>query len=346
MFGVDCRVCKIPVIGIVTGRSNVDHQHPSSLVFNSPTSINCCCSSSPSYSSLSLKLGCCCSRKRLRKKSNCNCKFNVIISCKASSSSGNNSRRRSGFGDERNDDDDYVQAFLLFSETIRHYQLRKQGFVEETKLSPFSTQAKYFTPNTTIGHGFLRRFQNPTVFLKIACDGDLLLPIAVGDSAIQNLIDVSREDENEDLPSQFQLIKNLGLKLGHEILMVRITERVVNTYYAKIFFRKPGEKMVLSVDARPSDAINVAKRCKVPIFVNKQIVLADATKIVYGARRRNYSKTAYDVYLDSAAEGPDLLTEELDLLKSMNVAVKEERYKDAAMIKVKLTKLRSSGLEL
>ncbi|KAI3855956.1 hypothetical protein MKW92_046497 [Papaver armeniacum] len=341
MFGVDCRVCKIPkIFGIVTDRSNVDH-HRTSLVFNSSTSsINfssyCC-------SSLSLQLGCWCSRNRLRNKSNCNNrKLKTIISCKASSS-GNNSRRRSGFGDERNDDD-YVQAFLLYSETIRHYQLRKQGFVEETKLSPFSTQAKYFTPNTTIGHGFLRRFQNPTVFLKIACDGDLLLPIAVGDSAIQNLIDVSREDENADLPSQFQLIKNLGLKLGYEILMVRITERVVNTYYAKIFFRKPGEKIVLSVDARPSDAINVAKRCKVPIFVSKQIVLTDATKIVYGARRRSYSKTAYDVYLDSAAEGPDLLSEELDLLKNMNLAVKEERYKDAALMKFKLTKLRASGL--
>ncbi|XP_026446050.1 bifunctional nuclease 2-like [Papaver somniferum] len=342
MFRVDCRVCKIPpIFGIVTDRSNVDH-HRTSLVFNSSTSsINfctCCCSSSSS-SSLSLQLGCCSSRSRLINKSNCsnNNKLKTIISCKASSS-GNNSRRRSGFGD------DYVQAFLLYSETIRHYQLRKQGFVEETKLSPFSTQAQYFTPNTTTGHGFLRRFQNPTVFLKIACDGDLLLPIAVGDSAIQNLIDVSREDENADLPSQFQLIKNLGLKLGYEILMVRITERVVNTYYAKIFFRKPGEKIVLSVDARPSDAINVAKRCKVPIFINKQIVLTDATKIVYGARRRSYSKTAYDVYLDSAAEGPDLLSEELDLLKNMNLAVKEERYKDAALMKFKLTKLRSSGL--
>ncbi|KAI3980591.1 hypothetical protein MKX01_025156 [Papaver californicum] len=345
MFGVDCRVCKIPpIFGIVTHRSNVDH-HPTSLLFNSKFSCCCCCCccSSSSSSSLSLQLGCC-SRKRLRNKSNSddNNKLKIIISCKASSP-GNNSRRRSGFGDERNDDD-YVQAFLLYSETIRHYQLRKQGFVEETKLSPFSTQAKYITPNTTIGHGFLRRFQNPTVFLKIACDGDLLLPIVVADSAIQKLIDVSREDENVDRPSQFQLIKNLGLKLGYETLMVRITERVVNTYYAKIFFRKPGEKVVLSVDARPSDAINVAKRCKVPIFVNKQIVLTDATKIVYGARRRNYSKTAYDVYLDSAAEGPDLLSEELDLLKNMNLAVKEERYKDAALMKFKLTKLCSSGL--
>lgn len=77
--------------------------------------------------------------------------------------------------------------------------------------------------------------------------------------------------------------------------MVKITERVVNTYFARLFFSKvmkstnliflrkysnfrifplyvifqgsyylqAGENDILSVDARPSDAINVANRCKV-----------------------------------------------------------------------------------
>lgn len=33
--------------------------------------------------------------------------------------------------------------------------------------------------------------------------------------------------------------------------------------------------------------------------------------------------------LFSAAEGPDLLSEELNLLRNINMAVNEERYKDA-----------------
>lgn len=37
---------------------------------------------------------------------------------------------------------------------------------------------------------------------------------------------------------------------------------------------------------------------QVPIYVNKQIVLTDAVKIVYGSRRGTDSKIAYDVYLD------------------------------------------------
>jgi hypothetical protein len=31
-----------------------------------------------------------------------------------------------------------------------------------------------------IRQGFLQRFQNPTIFLKISCDGDYVLPIVVG----------------------------------------------------------------------------------------------------------------------------------------------------------------------
>ncbi|XP_042508553.1 bifunctional nuclease 2 isoform X2 [Macadamia integrifolia] len=162
-----------------------------------------------------------------------------------------------------------------------------------------------------------------------------------GEFALEKLIDAFRGNENGDSLNHYQFVKNLISKLGYEVKMVRITERVVNTYYARIFFGKPGEKAILSVDARPSDAINVAMRCKVPIYVRKQIVLTDAIRVVYGMQRGNGAKVVYDVSLDSAVEGPDTLTEELDLVRNMNIAVAEERYNDAALLRDKLTKLRT-----
>ncbi|KAK9109352.1 hypothetical protein Sjap_017412 [Stephania japonica] len=81
-------------------------------------------------------------------------------------------------------------------------------------------------------------------------------------------------------------------------------------------------------------------------FVNKEIVLTDAIRIVYGTRRGNHSKSVYDVSLDSAEEGPDELAHELTLVKNMNIAVKEERYNDAAMWRDKLNKLRTSKQEI
>lgn len=46
---------------------------------------------------------------------------------------------------------------------------------------PFSVQKKDPRGDvTSIGPEFLRRFQSPSIFLKISCDGDFLLPIIVG----------------------------------------------------------------------------------------------------------------------------------------------------------------------
>lgn len=73
------------------------------------------------------------------------------------------------------------------AETVLHHRMRRQGYQEERKWpspgqsTPFSVQLKKPRVNVDlIGESFLRRFQNPTIFLKISCDGDFLLPIIVG----------------------------------------------------------------------------------------------------------------------------------------------------------------------
>ncbi|KAK1314330.1 hypothetical protein QJS10_CPA06g00671 [Acorus calamus] len=65
------------------------------------------------------------------------------------------------------------------AQTVMHYNMRKQGFVEETKWSSSSQNKGSKSDIDSIGHGF-RKFQSPTIFLKIACDGDAVLPIIVG----------------------------------------------------------------------------------------------------------------------------------------------------------------------
>lgn len=76
----------------------------------------------------------------------------------------------------------YVYALqLLFwltsAETISHYRMRTRGFQEDMK---WKSSSKSFPYSNTVGQGFLQRFQSPTMFLKISCDGDFLLPIVVG----------------------------------------------------------------------------------------------------------------------------------------------------------------------
>ncbi|KAG2694105.1 hypothetical protein I3843_08G120700 [Carya illinoinensis] len=263
-----------------------------------------------------------------------------------------NSSRGSGASRSTNADDDghrqFFEASLLLSETMLHYQMRRQGFQGDMKwkspgqLTSSMPGKKPQIGINLIGEGLLHRFQSPTIFLKISCDGDFLLPIIVGEFAVEKLIESQWEDRNGDFPDQFQLFRDLVEKLGYEVNMVKITERVINTYFARLYFSKRGKNDILSVDARPSDAINVAHRCKAPIYVSREIVLTDAIRIGYGMGRMRDAKPTYDVSLDSAADGPDVLSEELDLVKNMDLAVKEERYKDAAMWRDKLVKLRES----
>ncbi|KAL0920769.1 hypothetical protein M5K25_009936 [Dendrobium thyrsiflorum] len=272
----------------------------------------------------------------------------AVSFCRAST--GNVSREPEVGGED--DSDQYIQALLLVPETVRHYNSWKQGFIEETKwhLSgkkyPFSSHRRIDFNVHSIGHDFLRRFQSPTVFLKIACDGDLLLPIIVGEFAIIRLIDAIAGEEHEECPDQFQFVKNIVTTFGYEVKMVRITNRVVNTYYARIYLRKDADNTNISIDARPSDALNLAERFKAPIYVNKEIVVKDAIKVVYGNWRAGTTKMVYDVSLDSAPEEPDPLIEELDLVLKMNKAVLEERFEDAALWRDKLSKLKMPGQEL
>ena len=54
-------------------------------------------------------------------------------------------------------------------------RLLSQSSSSTPKFFPFSLQKKLF-----ISQSFLHRFHNPTIFLRISCDGDFLLPIVVG----------------------------------------------------------------------------------------------------------------------------------------------------------------------
>lgn len=75
----------------------------------------------------------------------------------------------------------------MTAETMRHYKMLMRGFQEETRwnssspLVPFSSHPKdRIADASSLGTGFLRRFKNPTIFLKISCDAEYVLPIIVG----------------------------------------------------------------------------------------------------------------------------------------------------------------------
>lgn len=270
--------------------------------------------------------------------------YSILISC-------NSSRGSSGSRSNPADvpDGEFLKASLLISETISHHRMlrkKSRGFQEvnwqsSKKLLPYIPKSPR-SEISPIGQGIIRSFRSPTIFLKVSCDGEFLLPILVGEYAIDCLMDASWGEDTGESPDQYQFVRNMVQKLGYEVKWVTITERVMNTYFAKLYLGKPGDSQIISVDARPSDAINVVYKCKAPIYVNRKVVLADAIRIDFGTGRVRYRKPSYDVSLDSAVDGPDSLSEELEFVMNMELAIQEERYDDAVMWREKLMKLRKS----
>jgi uncharacterized protein len=71
-------------------------------------------------------------------------------------------------------------------------------------------------------------------------------------------------------PLTHDLVKNIVDGLKVKIIKIVVTEITDNTYYALIYLND-GKKETL-IDSRPSDAVAVALRASVPIFVEDNIM--------------------------------------------------------------------------
>ena len=66
------------------------------------------------------------------------------------------------------------------------------------------------------------------------------------------------------------LLKSAIEELGGVLERIVITDIVNNTYNAEIHMKQNGRSITL--DSRPSDALALALRCNIPIFMNFRLV--------------------------------------------------------------------------
>ena len=67
------------------------------------------------------------------------------------------------------------------------------------------------------------------------------------------------------------LLRNMMEMVNAEVTKIEVNDLKDNTYYALIHF-KQGEKL-MSIDARPSDALALSLRMKAPIFVAEEVII-------------------------------------------------------------------------
>ncbi|KAI3909334.1 hypothetical protein MKW92_038388 [Papaver armeniacum] len=169
---------------------------------------------------------------------------------------------------------------------------------------------------------------HPAIVLKMEDGSDLLLPIIVLEMPSMLLMAAVRNVQIAR-PTVYQIIKEMIDKMGYVVKLVRVTKRVHEAYFAQLYLVKAGnETERISFDLRPSDAINIAVRCK----------LSKLSKL---AAQAPLSDGLLFTELDRPNGQPCVEAKEFDLIRNMLIAAVEERYRDAAQWRDKLSQLRS-----
>ncbi len=109
------------------------------------------------------------------------------------------------------------------------------------------------------------------ILLLHQVDGTATLPIWIGKPEADSIA-LSLGKVVTPRPLTHDLIKNIFERLNVKVSRVVITQIIDNTYYAVIYAKNEHED--IAIDSRPSDAVAIAVRIQVPIFVDEEVLEA------------------------------------------------------------------------
>lgn len=108
----------------------------------------------------------------------------------------------------------------------------------------------------------------PVLILKDK-EGKKFLPIWIGQYEATAIL-LELQGIKSSRPLTHDLLKNMIEHLSGNIQRIVINDIESGTFYARIYIKSSNSSM--EVDARPSDAIALAVRAKVPIFASDKVV--------------------------------------------------------------------------
>ena len=110
--------------------------------------------------------------------------------------------------------------------------------------------------------------QHRVVMLRDA-DGERQLPIWIGPCEAE-AITIELQDNEIARPLTHDLLKNVIAEMGGTVSHILINALRDSVYYARLLIDTNGE--IREIDCRPSDAIALAVRVKVPIFIDDAVM--------------------------------------------------------------------------
>ena len=145
--------------------------------------------------------------------------------------------------------------------------------------------------------------QHRIVILKDAAS-DRFLTIWIGQNEAE-AITVALQEIEVVRPLTHDLLRNVLTSLGAEVASVNIVELKNDIFYARIALRVDGKE--LDIDSRPSDALALAVRVHVPIYVAE------------GVMREAASLPEGEVERETPGEGDERLEVFKDFVESLDL---------------------------
>ncbi|GMH45756.1 hypothetical protein BSKO_13719 [Bryopsis sp. KO-2023] len=180
------------------------------------------------------------------------------------------------------------------------------------------------------------------IYLKLRDETESRLPVYIGSFECAALVkEINKKPTVR--PMTHDLMKNSLVLLGYKVSRVMVTALVGNTYHARIVYRRSigNEEEEVDVDARPSDAFNLAVRFDAPMFVNKSI--ADRMAHSMQTLEKESSNEVVQSCRDEVLHHKDPTV----MLKlQLQMAIAEERYIEAAKLRDVIDKMLSTDRAL
>jgi len=167
---------------------------------------------------------------------------------------------------------------------------------------------------------------SPILMLVNAENNDEIYPIWIGITEAEGIL-LHKSGVETPRPLTYDLLKNIIEAMGGSIDKVEIYDKRENIYIARIIVDQNGNK--IEIDARPSDAVNIAIRFDAPIFVEEEIMQKISMKQVIQATPTQQQETEgyqQDYKQENREDSEALSDRELEEFKRMLDNIKPEDF--------------------
>jgi bifunctional DNase/RNase len=195
----------------------------------------------------------------------------------------------------------------------------------------------------------IARMADGTALLLRPLNSSLAVPIFIGENEAQSIL-LGLSGTRVSRPLTHDLFLDLVKKDSLALSRVEIYDLRDNIFYARLLFRgrEFSEKVPLVLDARPSDALALAVRCKCPVFIFPKVMDQAALPLDFfleavGDSGTISADTDMSRFKGTDPERPGFIARRETLRMELDQAVAAEEYERAAELRDVLALLDKEG---